>query len=178
MGAVFLSSPARIFESKGRSMNGVHEYAVRVEWTGNRGTGTSHYKAYGRDHLISPAGRASAEKVPILGSSDSTFHGDNDRWNPEELLLAALSQCHLLSYLHVAVRNGITVTAYTDAPVGTMEQVAGGGHFTAVTLRPRVTITDPEQVEFAQSLHAEAALECFIAASVNFPVGHEPVTVA
>ncbi|GEP26916.1 OsmC family peroxiredoxin [Cryobacterium levicorallinum] len=159
-------------------MNGVHEYAVRVEWTGNRGTGTSHYKAYGRDHLISPAGRASAEKVPILGSSDSTFHGDNDRWNPEELLLAALSQCHLLSYLHVAVRNGITVTAYTDAPVGTMEQVAGGGHFTAVTLRPRVTITDPEQVEFAQSLHAEAALECFIAASVNFPVGHEPVTVA
>ncbi|TFD64707.1 MULTISPECIES: OsmC family protein [unclassified Cryobacterium] len=159
-------------------MNGVHEYAVRVEWTGNRGTGTSHYKAYGRDHLISPAGRASAEKVPILGSSDSTFHGDNDRWNPEELLLAALSQCHLLSYLHVAVRNGITVTAYTDAPVGTMEQVAGGGHFTAVTLRPRVTITDPEQVEFAQSLHAEAALACFIAASVNFPVGHEPVTVA
>jgi organic hydroperoxide reductase OsmC/OhrA len=159
-------------------MNGVHEYAVRVEWTGNRGTGTSHYKAYGRDHLISPAGRAAADKTPIRGSSDSTFHGDNDRWNPEELLLAALSQCHLLSYLHVAARNGVTVMAYTDAPVGTMEQIAGGGHFTGVTLRPRVSITDPEQVEFAQSLHAEAARECFIAASVNFPVGHEPVTTA
>ena len=159
-------------------MNGVHEYAVRVEWTGNRGTGTSHYKAYGRDHLISPAGRASADKATIQGSSDPTFHGDNDRWNPEELLLAALSQCHLLSYLHVAARNGVTVTAYTDAPVGTMEQLfGGGGHFTTVTLRPRVTITDPEQVEFAQSLHAEAARECFIAASVNFPVGHEPVTL-
>ncbi len=160
-------------------MNGVHDYAVRVEWTGNRGTGTSHYKAYGRDHLISPAGRASADKAPILGSSDSTFHGDSDRWNPEELLLSALSQCHLLSYLHVAARNGITVMTYTDAPIGTMAQLpGGGGHFTSVTLRPRVSITDPEQVEFAQSLHTEAARECFIAASVNFPVGHEPVTVA
>ncbi|MDH6236483.1 OsmC family protein [Cryobacterium sp. CG_9.6] len=160
-------------------MNGVHEYAVRVEWTGNRGTGTNHYKAYGRDHLITPAGRASAAKPPILGSSDSTFHGDNDRWNPEELLLAALSQCHLLSYLHVAARNGVTVTAYTDAPLGTMEQVAGGGgHFTTVTLRPRVSIAGPAQVDFAQSLHAEAARECFIAASVNFPVLHQAETVA
>lgn len=159
-------------------MNGVHEYAIRVDWTGNRGTGTSHYRQYGRDHLISPAGRASVDKVPILGSSDPTFHGDNDRWNPEELLLAALSQCHLLSYLHVAVRNGVTVTAYTDAAIGTMEQLTGGGgHFTSVTLRPRVTITDPAQVEFAQSLHAEAARECFIAASVNFPVLHEPTTL-
>ena len=160
-------------------MHGIHTYAVTVDWTGNRGTGTSHYKAYGREHTITAGGRASVDQPSILGSSDQTFHGNADRWNPEELLLAALSQCHLLSYLHVAARNGVTVTGYTDAAIGTMEQVAGGGgHFTGVTLRPRVTISDPEQVAFAQTLHAEAAGECFIAASVNFPVRHEPVTVA
>ena len=158
-------------------MNGVHNYAVRVDWTGNRGTGTSHYKAYGRDHTITAEGRASASQPVILGSSDQTFHGDADRWNPEELLLAALSQCHLLSYLHVAARHGVTVLGYTDAALGTMEQLpGGGGRFTSVTLRPRVTVSDPAQVDFAQSLHAEAASECFIAASVNFPVLHEPRT--
>ncbi|MFO7690279.1 MAG: OsmC family protein [Cryobacterium sp.] len=160
-------------------MHGVHDYAVQVRWTGNRGTGTNHYKAYGRDHTITAEGRASALQPVILGSSDQTFHGDADRWNPEELLLAALSQCHLLSYLHVAARNGVTVLAYTDAARGTMEQLpAGGGRFTGVTLQPRVTISDPGQVDFAQLLHAEAAGECFIAASVNFPVLHEPQTVA
>jgi len=160
-------------------MIGVHHYAVRVDWTGNRGTGTSHYRAYGREHTIAPVGRGAAEKAVINGSSDPTFHGNAERWNPEELLLAALSQCHMLSYLHVAVRNGVTVVAYTDAASGTMEQTAGGGgRFTSATLRPEVTIADPAQLELAQSLHAEAARECFIAASVNFPVGHEPVTVA
>lgn len=108
-----------------------------------------------------------------------TFHGNAERWNPEELLLAALSQCHMLAYLHVAVRNGVTVVAYSDSAVGLLRQLpAGGGSFASATLRPQVTITDPNQIDFAQSLHAEAARECFIAASMNFPVGHEPVTTA
>jgi organic hydroperoxide reductase OsmC/OhrA len=153
-------------------MIGAHHYAVQIQWTGNRGTGTSSYRAYGREHtLVSPG------KHQILGSADRTFHGNADRWNPEELLLAALSQCHLLSYLHVAVNHGLVVLGYTDNAIGTMAQTTdGGGHFTAATLRPRVLIADPDQVELAQSLHAEAAKACFIAASVNFPVGHEPVT--
>ncbi|MDY7541027.1 MULTISPECIES: OsmC family protein [unclassified Cryobacterium] len=150
-----------------------HHYDVRVAWTGNRGTGTSDYRAYGRDHVVSAAG-----KHPLEGSSDRTFHGDADRWNPEELLLTALSQCHMLSYLHVAARNGVVVVGYTDDATGTMVQTKeGGGHFTEARLRPRVTVADPSQVELAQSLHAEAARECFIAASVNFPVRHEPETV-
>lgn len=154
-------------------MNGVHQYAVQLAWTGNRGTGTSHYRAYGREHTISAAG-----KHTIAGSADPTFHGNADRWNPEELLLSALSQCHMLSYLHVATRHGVTVVAYTDDAVGTMEQTTdGGGHFTSATLRPRVTISDATQLELAESLHAEASRQCFIAASVNFPVGHEYVTV-
>ncbi|WP_308468285.1 OsmC family protein [Rathayibacter soli] len=153
-------------------MNLEHQYAVRMQWTGNRGTGTSAYKQYGRDHVLSADG-----KPDIAGSSDRVFFGDSDRWNPEELLLAALSQCHMLSYLHVAVRHGIRVLAYSDAATGIMQQDASdGGRFTLAVLRPRVTISDPAQVELAQSLHEEAAQKCFIAASVNFPVRHEPET--
>ncbi|GAB3123867.1 OsmC family protein [Glaciibacter psychrotolerans] len=155
-------------------MNLSHHYAVLVTWTGNRGSGTSHYREYGRENRVEAAG-----KPAIEGSADPTFHGNRELWNPEELLLAALSQCHMLSYLHVAVKNGVTVVDYTDAAVGIMEQTSdGGGHFTSATLHPRVTITDATQIDLAQSLHAEASRLCFIASSVNFPVGHEPQTVA
>ncbi len=150
-------------------MNTEHRYAISLQWTGDRGTGTSGYKAYGRDHVVRAEG-----KHEISGSSDRAFFGDTDRWNPEELLLAALSQCHLLSYLHVAASNGIVVVGYTDAASGVMEQTAdGGGHFTSATLRPAVTISagDPE---LALRLHREASTKCFIASSVNFSVDHEP----
>lgn len=150
-----------------------HHYALGLTWQGNRGSGTSGYRDYGRDVLVTADG-----KPDLLGSADVPFRGDRSRWNPEELLVAALSQCHLLSYLHSAVNHGIVVTGYTDAPVGTMSQVGQGGRFTSVVLRPRVTITDPAQVELAQAIHREASEHCFIAASVNFPVTHEPVTVA
>ena len=153
-------------------MNLEHHYATAIEWVGNRGTGTSGYKAYGRETVISATGKHS-----IDGSSDRVFHGNPERWNPEELLLAALSECHLLSYLHVAATNGIVVTEYTDAATGTMVQTAdGGGHFTTVTLRPRVTISAGD-AELALALHAEAGTRCFIAASMNFPVLHEPQIV-
>lgn len=153
-------------------MNMEHHYGVEIEWTGNRGTGTSGYKEYGRDHVVRSPG-----KPAIDGSSDRAFFGDTDRWNPEELLLAALSQCHMLSYLHVASSHEVVVVAYADEATGTMEQTTdGGGHFTTATLRPRVTIADPAQRELADSLHTEASQKCFIAASVNFPVLHEPHT--
>lgn len=150
-----------------------HHYRVDVNWTGNRGEGTSSYRAYGRDHDISAAG------VPTIGgSADPTFHGNPDRWNPEQLLLAALSQCHMLSYLHMAVKNGIIVTAYQDAAEGTMRLNAdGSGEFTGVTLRPRVTITQAADRHTAQSIHSQAAAACFIGRSVNFPVRHEPVVL-
>jgi organic hydroperoxide reductase OsmC/OhrA len=151
-----------------------HDYAVSVNWTGNRGSGTSGYRAYGRDHTVSAAG-----KPDIAGSSDPAFRGDPERWNPEELMLAALAQCHMLSYLHAATVAGVTVLAYDDDAVGTMQQTPdGGGHFSSVTLRPRVVIADDAQLALAEELHREAARMCFIASSVNFPVGHEPTTTA
>lgn len=150
-----------------------HHYAVRVRWTGDRGHGTADYRSYGRDHVLSVEGAEG--RADILGSADRPFRGDADRWNPEEMLLAALSQCHLLSYLHVCATNDVVVTGYTDDAVGTMVQTGdGGGHFTEVILRPVVTVADESMRERALALHHEASKKCFIASSVNFPVRHEP----
>ena len=152
-------------------MRSDHDYLVRVQWQGNQGTGTSGYRDYTRDTEIT------SEGLPrILASADVPFHGSAERWNPELLLLAALSQCHLLSYLYVALKNGVVVESYTDSISGVLRtDPSGGGRFVEATLRPVVTVStgDPE---LATSLHREASELCFIASSVNFPLHHEPVT--
>jgi len=149
-----------------------HRYQVGIDWTGNRGSGTEGYRSYGRDHIVRAPG------LPDLpGTADPTFHGDKDRWNPEQLLLAALTQCHMLSYLHVAVTHGVVVTGYSDQSTGTLRlNRDNSGEFTQVVLHPRVELADESQRELADSLHHEANKVCFIARSVNFPVLHEPVT--
>ena len=150
-----------------------HRYALTVQWTGNLGEGTSSYRGYSRDHDVLIPG------LPVLrGSSDPTFHGDRERYNPEQLLLAALAQCHMLSYLHVAVKHGVVVTDYRDEASGLLRlNRDGSGQFESVTLHPRVTVADGSQVELAGRLHHEANQVCFIARSVNFPVEHAPETV-
>jgi organic hydroperoxide reductase OsmC/OhrA len=147
-----------------------HRYQVTVTWTGNLGEGTAGYRSYSRAHEVAGEGK------PMLpGSSDPAFRGDARRWNPEELLVAALSQCHMLWFLHLCAANGIAVTSYADDAHGTMaEDSDGGGEFTTVNLRPRAAITDPGQAAKALELH-EAHRLCFIARSVNFPVTCEPV---
>ena len=146
-------------------MNHAHNYRVSVEWTGNRGTGTDGYRNYGREHVIRIDG-----KPDIAGSSDPVFRGDAARHNPEEMLVAALSTCHMLAYLHVATLAGVVVTAYTDAAEGTMVTEGNGGHFTEVVLHPVVTITAASDPARAEDAHDDAHHACFIAASVNFPV--------
>ena len=148
-----------------------HHYTVNNIWTGNRGDGTSGYRSYGRDHVVRAAG------LPELaGSADPTFHGDTDRWNPEQLLLASLAQCHLLSYLHVCVTEGVVVKEYVDRATGTMRTEAdGSGRFTEAVLRPEVTVADPGMVDAATRAHRRASELCFIANSVAFPVRHEPL---
>jgi organic hydroperoxide reductase OsmC/OhrA len=150
-----------------------HSYDLSLVWTGDRGSGTSGYRTYSRAHEVSAPGRP-----VLLGSSDPTFRGDADRWNPEQLLVAAIAQCHMLWHLHLCAEAGIVVTAYTDSPHGVMAETGdGGGHFTEVVLRPRVTVTAPDMVARATALHEGAHKLCFIANSLNFPVHHEPVTV-
>ena len=151
-----------------------HRYTVEVTWTGNTGTGTSGYRDFSRDHEVAAPGRPT-----LPGSSDPAFRGDPSRYNPEELLVAALSQCHMLWLLHLAATAGVIVTAYTDHPEGTMAEGAdGGGEFTGVVLRPAVTVARADMVDAVAGLHERANELCFIARSVNFPVHHEPSTVA
>jgi organic hydroperoxide reductase OsmC/OhrA len=147
-----------------------HHYVLRVRWTGTRGEGTTDYRAYARDHVISADG-----KPDIAGSSDPSFRGDPSRYNPEELLVASLSACHMLWFLHVAAAAGIVVTGYTDDATGTMRtNPNGAGAMTEVTLRPAVVARSPVDPARAASLHERAHALCFIARSVNFPVECRP----
>ena len=152
-------------------MSKLHKYETTVRWIGNKGTGTSAYRAYSRDHEIRGAG-----KPLIPGSSDPAFHGDGSRYNPEELLVASLSTCHMLWYLHLCAVSKVVVLDYEDHAEGTMEETEDdGGRFLQVTLRPRITVTRESDLATAKKLHHEAHEKCFIANSVNFPVGCEPV---
>jgi organic hydroperoxide reductase OsmC/OhrA len=151
-------------------MTKTHRYGITVEWTGNTGTGTSAYRAYERRHEIAAPGKPS-----IPGSADPAFRGDPARWNPEELLVASLSACHKLWYLHLCAVAGIVVTSYVDRAEGEMEETAdGSGRFRRVVLKPAVTLAPGMDAALARALHAEAHAKCFIANSVNFPVAHEP----
>ena len=149
-----------------------HDYALAVSWTGNRGRGTANATAYDRDHLVTAPG-----KPDLSASSDPSFRGDATRWNPEELLVASLSSCHMLWYLGLAAASNVIVTGYVDSPTGVMtEQSDGSGQFVEVTLSPMVTVAESSMVTRADELHADAAAKCFIARSVNFPVRHNPTT--
>jgi organic hydroperoxide reductase OsmC/OhrA len=99
-----------------------HCYEVTISWTGNRGEGTASYRAYARDHEVTADGRPA-----IPGSSDPAFRGDPARWNPEQLLVASLSQCHMLAYLHQCAVSGVVVVAYEDNPDGLMTETEDGG---------------------------------------------------
>jgi organic hydroperoxide reductase OsmC/OhrA len=148
-----------------------HRYAVTIRWTGDTGTGTSGYRSYERAHEISAEGG----KPPIPGSSDPAFRGDPDRWNPEELLVASLSACHQLWYLHLCAEAGVVVTGYADEAEGVMEETPdGGGRFVRATLRPRVRIARGCDPDLAIRLHRAAHEKCFIANSVAFPVDLDP----
>lgn len=151
-----------------------HHYELDITWTGNTGTGTSGYRDYERSHDITAPG-----KPTIPGTADPAFRGVPERWNPEELLVATLSQCHMLWVLALCSQDGITVTGYTDHPSGTMAQTPdGGGHFTEVTLRPAVHIADARDAESLTAVHQRAHELCFIANSVNFPVSCRPRVVS
>jgi organic hydroperoxide reductase OsmC/OhrA len=156
-------------------MAAANRYEVTVRWTGNTGSGTSDYRSFSREHDIVCEG-----KPTIAGSADPAFRGDVARWNPEELLVAALAQCHMLWYLHLCADAGVVVTDYVDNPIGTMTMDAadGGGEFTDVVLRPAVTVAAASMVDMAVSLHGDVGALCFIARSVSFPVRHEPTVAA
>jgi len=146
----------------------IHRYSLNLNWTGNQGKGTINYKSYGRHHEINIEG-----KPTLYASADPAFRGDTTHYNPEELLLASLSGCHMLWFLHLCADNGINVVDYQDNPTATMQETNnGGGRFTEVTLQPEVTITEKWMASKLDAMHDQANQSCFIANSVNFPVTH------
>lgn len=148
-----------------------HHYQIKMQWTGNEGSGTSDYKAYSRNHLIV----APDKSTEILGSSDPAFRGDKARYNPEDLFVASISACHQLWYLHLCAVNKVVVVSYIDNATGTMiEKEDGSGSFSEVILNPIVTVTEENMAEKAYELHHEANKMCFIANSCNFPIRHNP----
>ncbi len=152
-------------------MSQAHRYALELEW---RGDHTRAYDTYTREHVIRIGG-----KSELRGTADSQFRGDAALHNPEDLLLAALSGCHLLTYLALCARARIDVRSYTDSASGDLLLTPdGGGRFTQVILRPLVVIADAAMLEKARSFHDAAHKYCFIANSVNFPVRHEAVVSA
>ncbi|HTB30763.1 MAG TPA: OsmC family protein [Bacteroidia bacterium] len=155
-------------------MAAVHTYNIHLKWTGNNGTGTETYRGYSRDHTISTGG-----KPELLASSDPHFRGNKERYNPEEMLLASVSSCHMLSYLHLCAVNKIVVVEYSDHPIGKMiESPDGSGRFEEISLNPAIVVTEKAMIEKATALHHEANKLCFIANSLNFPVRHFPAVMA
>lgn len=149
-----------------------HQYETALTWTGNEGTGTSDYRSYGRSYTVSISGK------PVLrGSADPTFRGDAALHNPEDLFLAAISGCHMLSYLALCARRGVRVIAYEDRATGVLTLEGGGGRFTGVALHPIVTVAGGDggaDLELAEQLHETAHEQCFIASSVRVPIRCQP----
>lgn len=147
-----------------------HHYNSHLIWDGNRGDGTSDYATYGREHRILIDG-----KPELRATADAAFRGDANTHNPEDLFLAAISSCHMLSYLALCAKYGISVLTYEDRATGLMrEDGKGGGRFEEVTLHPVVTIANAEQIERATKLHDRAHELCFIANSCSVPIHHQP----
>ncbi|MGK2960931.1 MAG: OsmC family protein [Gemmatimonadaceae bacterium] len=147
-----------------------HDYTTRLKWDGNLGQGTSTYAGYDRNYVVAIDG-----KSEMRGSADPMFRGDGSLHNPEDLFIAAIAACHMLTYLALCAKHGIVVTAYEDRASGTLELAPdGGGKFTRVTLVPSVTITQQDREQEALSLHDDAHKLCFIAQSSSVPIDHAP----
>lgn len=145
-----------------------HNYAIDITWTGNTGQGTKNLRSYSRNHDITANGLPT-----IAASSDPAFRGDSSRWNPEQLFLSSIAQCHMLWYLGLAAQAGITVNGYKDRPTGVMvEEANGAGQFDSVTLNPVVTISADSDSAVAENLHHQVADYCFIARSIQTPIHH------
>jgi organic hydroperoxide reductase OsmC/OhrA len=151
-------------------MGKYHNYFIHLKWTGNLGTGTQTYRSYTRDHLISVDG-----KPDLPASSDTAFRGNPERYNPEEMLVASVSSCHMLWYLHLCAVNGVVVVDYIDKAAGKLlESADGSGRFEEISLYPSIVVSNKSMIEKAHALHYDANKMCFIANSLNFPVRHIP----
>lgn len=145
------------------------DYRATVRWT--RHTEDFSYETYDRTHDVIYGG-GSTQRL----SSAPEFKGDAKLVNPEELLVAALSSCHMLTFLAVAAKKRLVVESYEDAAVGSMSKNAKGKLFVStVVLKPKVSFATPVDEATLAQLHHVAHEGCFIASSVITDVRVEPI---
>jgi organic hydroperoxide reductase OsmC/OhrA len=143
-------------------------YHAKLVWSGAANGSTQSVETYSREFRVEFEG-----KPALRGSADPAFHGDPALYNPEDLLMAALASCHMLSYLAVCAHARVVVVSYEDAALGTVARRDGKVKFVDVLLRPRVVLEPGSDVDKAMALHGKAHNICVIVNSVNFPVRHE-----
>ncbi|MEN8816452.1 MAG: OsmC family protein [Nonlabens sp.] len=115
-------------------------------------------------------------KPDLQISAAREFKGEASKHNPEDLLLSALSSCHMMSYFYVCQQNNIDILDYKDLATGILElKEDSSGGFIEVILNPVITLRDNQQKEWALQLHKKAHELCFIANSVNFPIKIIPI---
>ncbi|MFA6955661.1 MAG: OsmC family protein [Thermoanaerobaculia bacterium] len=124
-------------------------YRTGITWVGQR-AGISH----------------SGDKIPFRVASPPEFKGEAGVWTPEDLFVAALNSCQLMTFVSFAIKLGLPVASYESEAEGLLEFVDDGFRFTKVVLKPRVVVSDPEAVEAVRKALDDAHRACLVARSV------------
>ncbi len=140
-----------------------HTFAVNLRWRNTRAFDGELVREYSHEGFATIPGHAA-----LVTSAAPDFGGDPNLWNPEELLMTAIAQCHLLSFLYIANRDGIDIVDYIDEVEGSMDFSGGTGAMHSVTLKP-VVVTEADPAVIA-AMHDEAKGMCVMRQSVNFPI--------
>jgi organic hydroperoxide reductase OsmC/OhrA len=145
------------------------EHTITLNW--KRTTPDFNYKTYERTHTINFSG---GSHIQVTAAPE--YLGDPKITNPEELLVAALSSCHMLTFLALAAYKGLIIDNYNDEAIGVVgKNAAGKMAVTQVTLRPKITFSGNQpDAQVLHEIHEKAHVNCFIANSVNTEVKVEP----
>ncbi len=153
-----------------------HTFEITLHYPAKAGQLTPPEADFSRNNVMRAAG-----KQDVPASSPPAFGGDGTRYNPEELMLMSLSECHMLTFLALAAKKRIAIVAYEDRATGELGigefGIAGKMSMQKVTLHPRVTVAKGTNLADAHAMHEKAHANCFMANSVNFPVTTEPAIV-
>ena len=157
-------------------MSNAHNFETTLRWPASATQARPPVADFSRNNILGGAG-----KPDVPGSSPAIFGGDSTRYNPEELLLMSLAQCHMLTFLAIATKKQMTILAYEDRATGKLglgeHGIKGRMSMQEVILHPRVTVAKGTDLADAQAIHEKAHANCFVANSVNFPVSHDALIV-
>lgn len=145
----------------------MHRFPLSLRWRG-----PSDGDAYARGALAEAPGKA-----PLDLSAGPAFQGDGRLWNPEDLLGASLSACHLLSFLSLCERAGLVLRGYEDRAEVVLGAVRKVPQVTEIHLRPRVRIARAGDAEAAAELCRRAARLCFVGNALRARVTVEPEVI-